>query len=136
MSCLLIGYRMENGSIIPDETDAEKVRLLFDLCLQGLSSYAAWRKAGIGKSHSTAIGILRNRAYTGEDGYPRLISDMQFQLVQETLDVRCEYYRSIRKKKETVEPAAPGEFFLEKAEFGFEDPRQQAEYIYSLIRRK
>ena len=99
------GYKIsDDRKIIVDEKEAEVVRKIFDLYLEGYSLrsiadkiavYDKLNKAGIAQKKSGIRNILMNKAYIGESGriddsrganrmkYPRIISDDIFYRVQE-----------------------------------------------------
>lgn len=83
------GYRIMDGTIVPHDAEAEVVRLVFRKYINGESynSIAAsletagcpynggssgWNKNMVGR-------ILQNRRYLGQDGYPILITEHEFQ---------------------------------------------------------
>ena len=89
--------------------------------------------AGIETYHGTAKRLMENRHYLGDDFYPAIID-------QETYDkaaaIRLERAGKLGRlnRKKNVEPAAsPTGFRMAAAERHYEDPRLQAEYLYSLI---
>lgn len=85
------GYKMEFGEIVLHPAEAETVRWIYDSYLAG-ASYSAlvdklrercapydgdkpWNK-------NMAARILADRRYTGEDGFPQIIPEGQFHMVQ------------------------------------------------------
>ena len=70
----VLGYRIENGVYVPQENEAEIVRLIFDCCLQGMGVYKIAKtlnEAGIRTRkgnlwcQQSVRKLLRNYAYTG-----------------------------------------------------------------------
>ena len=85
------GYKMEFGEIILHPAEAEAVRWIYDHYLAGASYNALvdkLRERGIpydkGRpwNKNMAARILADRRYTGEGGFPSIIPEEQFQMVQ------------------------------------------------------
>ena len=85
------GYRMEFGEVVLYPAEAETVRWLYDHYLAG-DSYNALvdklREQGISYdgdkpwNKNMAARILADRRYTGEGGFPSIIPEEQFHMVQ------------------------------------------------------
>ena len=111
------GYSIENGCATIKEDDAEKIRKLYENYISGMALAKAAAAAGIEAYHGTAKRLMENRHYLGDDFYPAIID-------QETYD----------KAAANAKPVAPPTGFrMLAAEQHYEDPRLQAEYLYSLI---
>lgn len=95
-----IGYKMVNGKIKIDETNAKVVKKVFKDYLSGASTYGlakeltamgflnannkpSWNHGSIGK-------ILENIKYLGDDLYPQIIEKEQFEQVQSRRKERCQ----------------------------------------------
>ena len=85
------GYKMELGEIVLHPAEAETVRWLYDSYLAGASYNALvdkLRERGISYdgdkpwNKNMAARILADCRYTGEGGFPSIISEAQFQMVQ------------------------------------------------------
>ena len=85
------GYKMELGEIVLHPAEAETVRWIYDSYLAGASYNALVDKLqerGIPYdgdkpwNKNMAARILADRRYTGEGGFPSIISEAQFQMVQ------------------------------------------------------
>ena len=85
------GYRMELGESVLHPAEAETVRWIYDSYLAGASYNALVDKLqerGIPYdgdkpwNKNMAARILADRRYTGEGGFPSIISEAQFQMVQ------------------------------------------------------
>ena len=85
------GYKMELGEIVLHPAEAATVRWLYDSYLAGASYNALVDKLqerGIPYdgdkpwNKNMAARILADRRYTGEGGFPSIISEAQFQMVQ------------------------------------------------------
>ena len=85
------GYKMELGEIVLHPAEAETVRWLYDSYLAGASYNALvdkLRERGIPYdgdkpwNKNMAARILADRRYTGEGGFPSIIPEGQFHMVQ------------------------------------------------------
>ena len=85
------GYRMELGETVLHPAEAETVRWIYDSYLAGASYNALvdkLRERGIPYdgdkpwNKNMAARILADCRYTGEGGFPSIISEAQFQMVQ------------------------------------------------------
>ena len=85
------GYRMELGEIVLHPAEAETVRWIYDSYLAGASYNALvdkLRERGVPYdgdkpwNKNMAARILADSRYTGEGGYPSIISEGQFHMVQ------------------------------------------------------
>ena len=138
MARLKYGYIVKNGKLEVDPVKAEHVTKLFELTLQGNSLSKASELAGSNPSASHAALILQDATYIGSNGYPQIVSEELFHMVSELLEQKRAYFRHIRNldtKKAKREVPKSWNYSLEKAETTFEDPKLQAEYIWSLISR-
>lgn len=88
---IAFGYQLTCGAVTPHEVEAEMVRMVFSRYVAG-DSYsliaAVLEKAGYPYSEGAArwnknmVGrILQNRKYLGQDGYPLLVTESEFQQV-------------------------------------------------------
>ncbi|MFQ7451142.1 MAG: recombinase family protein [Flavonifractor plautii] len=85
------GYKMEFGEIVLHPEEAETVRRIYDSYLAG-DSYSALvdklRERGVPYdgdkpwNKNMTARILADRRYTGEDGFPQIIPEGQFRMVQ------------------------------------------------------
>ena len=85
------GYRMELGEIVLHPAEAETVRWIYDSYLAGASYNALvdkLRERGVPYdgdkpwNKNMAARILADRQYTGEAGFPQIIPEGQFSMVQ------------------------------------------------------
>ena len=85
------GYRMELGEIVLHPAEAETVRWIYDSYLVGASYNALMDKLherGVPYdgdkpwNKNMAARILADRRYTGEGGFPSIIPESQFHMVQ------------------------------------------------------
>lgn len=85
------GYKMEFGEIVLHPAEAETVRWIYDSYLAGASYNALvdkLRERGVPYdgdkpwNKNMAARILADRQYTGEAGFPQIIPEGQFRMVQ------------------------------------------------------
>lgn len=127
------GYIIENGCAIIDKEKASKIRMLYENYLSGMALAKAAAEAGIETYHGTAKRLMENQHYLGDDFYPAIIDRETYDKAAEKRTRRAGKLGRLNRKK-TAKPAAiPTCFHFAEAETEYEDPRLQAEYLYSLI---
>lgn len=127
------GYRIENGVAIIDEAAAAKIRMLYENYLSGMALKTAAEKAGIDTYHATAKKLMTNQHYLGDDFYPRIIDAETYTRAKVEIAKRAAALgRENIVKKERVF-TAPTQFFVLDIDKHFDDPTEQAEYLYSRI---
>ena len=127
------GYRIENGVAIIDEDAAAKIRKLYENYLSGMALKTAAEKAGIDTYHATAKKLMTNQHYLGDDFYPRIIDVETYTRAKEEIAKRAAALgRENIVKKERVF-TVPTQFFVLDIDKHFDDPTEQAEYLYSQI---
>ena len=89
--------------------------------------------AGIKTYHGTAKRLMENRHYLGDNFYPAIIDQETFDKAAAVRLERAGKLGRLNKKKNTKPTASPTNFRMATAEHHYEDPRLQAEYLYSLI---
>lgn len=128
------GYRIECGKAVIDEERAEKLRMLFNNYLDGMSLIPAAEKAGItGMQHSSIGRLLRNKHYLGDEFYPAIIDQELFDIAEEERIKRAGKLGRIRSFEETGAGQQWQNYRIGSVEKRFEDPFKQAAYAYSLI---
>ncbi len=126
----MFGYKMENGNAIIQEQEAAIIRQIFSNYISGMSLKNSAIAAGKPMVHSTVKNILRQKCYIGDDFYPAIIDAEVFAKAQEELLHRAEKHFSGKLRKE---PPIHQTFTMSTPSQNYEDPIQQAEYLYSLI---
>ena len=127
------GYRIENGIAVVDEKTATKLKMLYTNYLSGMALVKAAKEAGIDTYHGTVSKMLANRRYLGDSFYPQIIDAETFHTAQVERKKRA---KSLGRDHFVSEPPVlevPTEFSIRPALQHFDDPKEQAEYIYSLI---
>ena len=99
------GYSIENGCATIKEDEANKIRKLYE----------------------------NYRHYLGDDFYPAIIDQETFDEAAAIRLERAGKLGRLNRKKNSKPAASPTSFRMAVAEQHYEDPRLQAEYIYSLI---
>ena len=89
--------------------------------------------AGIETYHGTAKRLMENRHYLGDDFYPAIIDQESFDKAAAIRMERAGKLGRLNRKKELKAVVSPTGFRMVAAEHHYEDPRLQAEYLYSLI---
>ena len=129
----MYGYKIINGIAVIDEQEAGVIVSIFNGYLSGLSMKAAAENAGVPMPHSSVKRILMQDIYIGTDYYPAIISRETFAMANGRRICRANLHS--HEKRYTAPPIYKA-FDLAGAETHFDDPAQQAEYIYSLIEVK
>ena len=128
------GYRIENGIAVIDEMAAEQVQRMFVNYLNGDSLIKAAENAGIKANHGSIKLMLQNRRYLGDSFYPPIISAETFNAAAEERENRAERLGRNGYIRQERSVNVPVRFLFESASDYFDDPVQQAEYMYGLIR--
>lgn len=128
------GYRIEQGRAVVDEMAAKQVRLMFENYLNGDSLTKAAEKAGITGNHASIKLMLQNRRYLGDGFYPPIISEEMFNAASTEIKSRSERLGRNGYIRQEQKVSIPVRFHFESASDYFDDPVQQAEYMYGLIK--
>ena len=127
------GYRIENGRAVIDEEAAGKIRKLYENYIAGMALTKAAAAAGIETYHGTVKHMLQNKHYPGDDFYPALIDRETFDKVAAIRLERADKLGRLNRTKKSKPLTVPTRFRFAEAEKHYENPRLQAEYLYSLI---
>ena len=127
------GYIIENGKAVIDETAAGKLRTLFDNYLNGMSLQTAAKAAGIETYHGTVKRIITTKHYIGDEFYPTLIDEVTFDKAQEELHKRAASLGRLNRTAKKHQIEVHTKFSIPDIRQQFNNPKQQAEYLYSLI---
>ena len=129
------GYRIENGAAVINEAEADCVRQIFDNYIRGMSLREAAKAAGHTVVHSSVKRILSSECYCGDDFYPAIIDAAVFQRAKSELKQRADNKNQTGKtRRKSPEPET--EFTLSAPQTQYDDPYEQAQYLYSLIESK
>ena len=133
MSHIPFGYRIENGRAVIDGPTAEQVRNLFRNYLSGMALVFAASEAGIETYHATVSKMLANRRYLGDDFYPQIIDHDTFRTAQQERRKRAKKLGRDHFVSEIPVLEVPTKFEMRKATKHYDNPAEQAEYLYTLI---
>ena len=129
------GYRIENGAAVINEAEAECVRRIFDNYISGMSLREAAKAAGHPLVHSTVKRMLTKKYYCGDDFYPAIIDISTFHTANSELKRRADNKNQTGKTRRII-PKPEKEFTFSHPLTQYDDPYEQAQYLYSLIESK
>lgn len=127
------GYSIKNGCATINEDEAGKIRKLYENYISGMALVKAAAAAGIETYHGTAKRLMENRHYLGDDFYPAIIDQETYDKAAAIRLERAEKLGRLNRKKNEKPKAPPISFRMAAAKHHYEDPKLQAEYLYSLI---
>ena len=134
MSHIPFGYNIQNGRAVVNEEEAVKIEKLFEAYLSGLSLAEAAKKAGIKRCHASITRMLTDRRYVEDKFYPPIISKDTFEKAQLERHRRAEALGRIYEHKGNEKKCLNFKFHASMPDNLYDDPFQQAEYAYSLIK--
>ena len=134
MSHIPFGYIIQNGKAVVNEKEAVQVKELFGAYLSGLSLTEAAKNAGIKRCHTSIARMLTDKRYVEDKFYPPIISRDTFEEVQLERRRRAEALGRIYDHKGNEEKYLNFRFYASMPDKLYDDPFQQAEYAYSLIK--
>jgi hypothetical protein len=134
MSHIPFGYTIQNGRAVVNEKEALKIKELFEVYLSGLSLSKAAQKAGIKRYHTSIARMLSDKRYVKDKFYPPIISRNIFEKAQLERRRRAETLGRIFEHKGNEKKCMNFRFHASMPDNLYEDPFQQAEYAYSLIK--
>ena len=134
MSHIPFGYTIQNGRAVVNEKEAIKIKELFEAYLSGLSLTEAAKKAGIKRYHTSIARMLADKRYVEDKFYPPIISRDTFEKAQLERRRRAEALGRIHEHKGNEKKCPSFRFHALKPDNLYDDPFQQAEYAYSLIK--
>ena len=134
MSHIPFGYTIQNGRAAIYEEEAIKIKKLFEVYLSGLSLTEAAQKAGIKRYHASVARMLSDKRYVEDKFYPPIISRDTFGKAQLERHRRAEALGRIYEHKGNEKKCLNFKFHASMPDNLYDDPFQQAEYAYSLIK--
>ena len=129
------GYRIENGTAVINDQEADCVRRIFDNYISGMSLREAAKAAGHPLVHSTVKRMLTKKYYCGDDFYPAIIDISTFHTANSELKRRADNKNQTGKTRRIM-PKPETEFTFSHPLTQYDDPYEQAQYLYSLIESK
>lgn len=127
------GYKIQDGKAVIDQLEASKLKELFNAYLTGLSLKDAAGQAGINLYHATIAKMLTNKRYLGDEYYPQIIDNDTFQRAEAERVRRAEMLGRIREPSPKKENIKRYRFSMPTPDALYDDPFEQAEFVYSLI---
>ena len=136
MAYIPYGYRIESGKLQIDDIQARKLKVLYESYVSGMTLQKAHEVSTIESSFNAIKTMLKNPVYTGCDGYPQIIENALFESVQKERKERVSRLgkNKLKHREKVFSPLTS--FQISKAETSFDDPKLQAEYLYTLIKEK
>ena len=129
------GYRIENGAAVINDQEADCVRRIFDNYISGMSLRESSKAAGHPLVHSTLKRMLTKKYYYGDDFYPAIIDISTFHTANSELKRRADNKNQTGKTRRIM-PKPETEFTFSPPLTQYDDPYEQAQYLYSLIESK
>jgi len=134
MSHIPFGYIIQNGKAVVNQEEAVKIKKLFEAYLSGLSLSEAAQKAGIKRYHASVARMLTDKRYVEDKFYPPIIRRDTFDKAQLERRRRAEMLGRIYEHKGNGQKYLNFRFYASMPDKLYDDPFQQAEYAYSLIK--
>lgn len=125
---MIYGYEMINGNVVVNQHKAEIIRQIFKNYISGMSYDMSAKMAGASFKHSSVKRLLLKKCYLGDDFYPAIIDKETYLKAYDRITVNR--FTGHKRRKDAV---IHTEFEMDIPTQSFEDPFEQAEYIYSLI---
>ena len=137
MAYIPYGYRIENGKLQIDDIQARKLKVLYESYVSGMTLQKAHEVSTIESSFNAVKTMLKNSIYTGGcEGYPQILEKALFDSAQKEREERVSRLGKDKLKHREKVFTPLTSFQISKAETSFDDPKLQAEYLYTLIKEK
>ena len=136
MNTVPFGYRIEKGVAVIDQQEASQLRRIYKNYLSGMGLRRAAKEAGIDLHHGKVKRLLTAPHYLGDDFFPPIIDEETFHQVQVEMSTRSGSLKGSNRDSLRMEIRPCTHFSLGKIDKHFDDPKQQAEYVYSQIKCK
>lgn len=130
------GYEIVDGKIEIHVREAEQLKLLIQSYLSGKSLANAAKDSGINRLHGGIVRILTDERYLGNETFPKLISEEQFEQLKEERFKRAKKLGRLNRAKKEGKFKPIFTFTIGKVEGKYDNPIKQAEYVYSLIKEE
>ena len=134
MNTVPFGYRIEKGAAVIDQQEASQLRQIYKNYLSGMGLRLAAKEAGADLHHGKVKRLLTAPHYLGDDFFPAIIDEETFHQVQVEMSTRSGSLKGSNRDSLRMEIKPCTHFSLGKIDKHFDDPKQQAEYVYSLIK--
>ncbi len=134
MAYIPYGYKIKEGKVCSDAIMAQHIKDFFESYLSGMSIQQAYETAEITFSFNAAKTMLSNSIYLGTDVFPKILDEELFKAVQEERKRRISKLGKDKLTHHEKFFEASIKFQMETADSYFDNPKLQAEYLYSLIK--
>ncbi len=129
------GYDIINGKAVVNEEQADNLKKVCENYLSGMGYIAAAADVGLTMQHSGVKKMIENKKYLGDEFYPPILTqELHERVVAERLKRSKALGRQQRKKKEQKEQTIPTKFAIPRIQNKYDNPIEQAEYVYGLIK--
>lgn len=122
------GYEMKNGTVMINHSEAAVIKQIYKNYISGMSFSMSAKKAGLNIPHGSVKRLLLKKCYLGDDFYPAII-DKETYLAAYNRIKENTFEGNKRRKGAVIHTV----FEMGIPTQSFENPFEQAEYIYSLI---
>lgn len=131
------GYDIIDGRAVVNDERAANIRRTCENYLSGMSFVRAAAAVGLVMSHCGVKQMMMNKRYLGDGFYPailtkELIDRIEAERIRRAKVLGCDRH----KKKGILKGRAYTKFSAPKIMMKYDEPIQQAEYAYSLIRNE
>lgn len=127
------GYEVIDGQVRINEEQARTLRQLYQNYLSGMSLRKAAAAVGLNALHTAVKHILENKRYLGDDFYPAIIEKETFDKAADERIRRATALGRMNYSPKENKYRIPTSFRIKDPTKHFEDPKTQAEYLYTLI---
>ena len=122
------GYEMKNGTVMINHSEAAVIKQIYKNYISGMSFSMSAKKAGLNIPHGSVKRLLLKKCYLGDDFYPAIIDKETY--LEAYNRIKENTFAGNKRRKEAVIHTV---FEMGIPTHSFENPFEQAEYIYSLI---
>lgn len=131
------GYDIIGGKAVVNEKQAANIRQICENYLSGMSFINAAAAVGLTMSHCGVKRLIQNERYLGEGFYPPILTKETADRVEvERIRREKALGRDRRKGKGAPKGTVYTRFSAPKIMLKYEDPEEQAEYAYGMIRNE
>lgn len=122
------GYEMRNGTVVINHSEAAVIKQIYKNYISGMSFSMSAKKAGLNIPHGSVKRLLLKKCYLGDDFYPAIIDKETYLAAYNRIKEN-----TFAGNKRRIEAVIHTVFEMGIPTHSFENPFEQAEYIYSLI---
>lgn len=122
------GYEMKNGTVMINHSEAAVIKQIYKNYISGMSFSMSAKKAGLNIPHGSVKRLLLKKCYLGDDFYPAIIDKETYLAAYNRIKEN-----TFAGNKRRIEAVIHTVFEMGIPTHSFENPFEQAEYIYSLI---